>query len=601
VNIHYIDWIVIGVYGLITIGIGLWFSKRSSANIEEYFVAGRALPWWLAGTSLAATYFATDAPLLAASLVRQHGIFANWLWWYEATGVMVMVFFYAKLWRRANIVTDAEFIELRYSGRPATALRIFTALYHGVIKNLVVMGFVLLAMMKFSQVIFGFDPLYTLIVCVCVALSYTVTAGLWGVVVTDLFQFITGTLGTMIFAGLVLYELGGPAEMAAQIASIKDVNPGTLDLVPNSDHMSSLQFVSYIALIFILWVRSAQGDGYLAQRLFATKNEKQSVLAALWFNFAANVMITWPWIVVGLGSLVILPLATATPELLADPELAYPMMIEAIVPVGMKGIIIASFLAAFMSTMDTHLCWGGSYMVNDIYRRFFKKEASDRHYVAVSRISILILAALAAITAWQMESIERGWIYILQITAGLAMVNLVRWYWWRVNAWAEISAMAGTLLLVNGAILIKLFVGLGLVSETTYLNINVFYGSDYDMLRATFILASCTVLWLFVALLTKPVDLDHLDSFYRRVRPGGWWGEIARRCPEVVIENNTASNWLGWLLGIIFIYSSLLGIGYTLTGRSDLGVVLVGISIVGAALTIRIARRDTEKGSPVTP
>jgi SSS family solute:Na+ symporter len=576
----------------VTVGIGLWFSKRSSSNIEEYFVAGRALPWWLAGTSLAATYFATDAPLLAASLVRQHGIFANWLWWYEATGVMVIVFFYAKLWRRANIVTDAEFIELRYSGRAATALRTFTALYHGVIKNLVVMGFVLLAMMKFSQIMFGFDPLYTLIVCVCVALVYTVTAGLWGVVVTDLFQFITGTLGTMIFAGLVLYELGGPAEMAAQIASIEGGNPGTLDLVPDSDNISSLQFVSYIALIFILWVRSAQGDGYLAQRLFATKDEKQSVLAALWFNFAANVMITWPWIVVGLGSLIMFPIATATPELLADPELAYPMMIDRVVPVGLKGIVIASFLAAFMSTMDTHLCWGGSYMVSDIYKRFLKKDASDRHYVAVSRASILVLAALAAVTAWLMESIESGWIYILEITAGLAIVNLLRWYWWRVNAWAEISAMAGTLVLANGGLLARLFAGLGLMSDATAATFAKYYTSDYDMLRATFILVSCTVLWLIVAMLTKPVDLDHLEAFYRRVRPSGWWGEVARRCPDVVVQNTTARSWLGWFFGIIFIYASLLGIGYTLTGHGSLGVLLIAISMVGAVLTVRIARQN---------
>lgn len=591
-NLHYIDWIVIAAYCCVTVGIGLWFSKRSSSNIEEYFVAGRALPWWLAGTSLAATYFATDAPLLAASLVRQHGIFANWLWWYEATGVMVIVFFYAKLWRRANIVTDAEFIELRYTGKAATALRTFTALYHGVIKNLVIMGFVLLAMMKFSQVMFGFDPLYTLVVCVCVALAYTVTAGLWGVVVTDLFQFITGTIGTIIFAGLVLYELGGPAEMAAQISSIEGVNPGTLDLVPDSDNISSLQFVSYLVLIFILWARSAQGDGYLAQRLFATKNEKQSVLAALWFNFAANVMITWPWIVVGLGSLIMFPIATSSPELLADPELAYPMMIEQVVPVGLKGIIIASFLAAFMSTMDTHLCWGGSYMVNDIYKRFYKKNASDSHYVLVSRVSVLILAGLAAITAWQMESIESGWIYILEITAGLAIVNLLRWYWWRVNAWAEISAMAGTLVLANGMILVNLLFNVGLVSGGVHAQLDQFYSSGYDMLRATFILATCTVLWLIVALLTKPVDADHLEAFYRRVKPGGWWGEIAARCPDVVVKNNTARNWLGWFLGVIFIYSSLLGIGYTLTGKSVFGFVLIGISIVGAALTVRIATQS---------
>ena len=313
------DWIIIFTYGLITVGIGLWFSKKAGEGLEEYFVAGRTIPWWVAGTSIAATYFATDAPLAAASLVRQYGIYGNWLWWYEASGVMMIVFFYAKLWRRAGIITDAEFIELRYSGNAASILRGFTAAYHGLLKNLIVMGFVLLAMMKFSQVILGFYPLYTLGICVSVAVLYTMTSGLWGVVYTDLMQFITGTLGTIIFAGLVLYEVGGPAAMVEKINNLEATNPGTLDITPQSDNMSSLQFISYVVLILILWSRSAQGDGYLVQRLFAAKNEKHSVLSALWFNFATNVLMTWPWIIVGLGSLIILPMATASPELLADP------------------------------------------------------------------------------------------------------------------------------------------------------------------------------------------------------------------------------------------------------------------------------------------
>ena len=277
-DLHLIDWIVIFLYGALTVALGLWYSKRAGKNVEEYFVAGRTLPWWIAGTSIAATYFATDAPLLAAALVRQHGIYFNWLWWYEAAGVMMLVFFYAKLWRRANIITDAEFIELRYSGKPASILRVFTALYHGLLKNLVVMGFVLLAMMKFTSVILGFDPFYTLVITVSIALVYTVSSGLYGVVYTDMLQFITGIIGTSIFAGIVLYQLGGPAEMAAQISAIEGVNPGTLDIVPTAEHLSSLEFISFMVLIFILWSRSAQGDGYFVQRLFAAKNEKHSIL-----------------------------------------------------------------------------------------------------------------------------------------------------------------------------------------------------------------------------------------------------------------------------------------------------------------------------------
>lgn len=574
------------------VAIGLWFSGKAGENLEEYFIAGRTLPWWVAGTSIAATYFATDAPLAAASLVRQYGIYGNWLWWYEAAGVMMIVFFYAKLWRRANVITDAEFIELRYSGKAASILRGFTAAYHGLLKNLIVMGFVLLAMMKFSQVILGFDPFYTLAICVSVALVYTMTSGLRGVVYTDLVQFITGTIGTIIFAILVLYEVGGPSKMVETITAMETTNQGTLDLLPDSDHMSSLQFISYMILIFIMWSRSAQGDGYLVQRLFAAKDEKQSVLAALWFNFAANVLMTWPWIVVGLGSLIILPMATASPELLADPELAYPMMIVEIVPVGLKGLIIASFMSAFMSTMDTHLCWGASYMVNDIYKRFVHKTASDRHYVNASRWAILILAVFAAITAWQMESIEGGWIYIIQITAGIALVMLLRWYWWRVNPWAEISAMVGSFLLANGLLWAKMFAGLGLLSASSFEQINTIYSGEYDMLRATFILVVCTVIWVTVALLTEPGDKEHLRNFYRKVRPGGWWGEIAKSCPEVKPSGSAAKNWLGWFLGVIFIYSSMLGIGYLLVDKSTLGLGLLLVSILGAVMTISLAKKS---------
>jgi SSS family solute:Na+ symporter len=591
-NLHFIDWTIIVIYGIIIVGIGLWFSKKAGEGLEEYFVAGRTLPWWIAGTSIAATYFATDAPLAASSLVRQYGIYGNWLWWYEASGVMMLVFFYAKLWRRANVITDAEFIELRYSGKAASILRGFTAVYHGLLKNLIVMGFVLLAMMKFSQVILGFDPLYTLTICVSVAIIYTMTSGLRGVVYTDLMQFILGVLGTFVFAGLVLYEVGGPAELVKQISSMEANSPGTLDLLPQSDHMSSLQFISYIVLILILWSRSAQGDGYLVQRLFAAKDEKQSVLAALWFNFAANVLMTWPWIVVGLGSLIILPLATASPELLADPELAYPMMIVEIVPVGLKGLIIASFLSAFMSTMDTHLCWGASYMVNDIYKRFMNKKATDVHYIKASRWSILILAIFAALTAWQMESIERGWIFIIQLTAGIAIVMLLRWYWWRVNPWAEISAMIASFMLAIGQFWANLFEKIGFISSETHEEINVLFSSEYDMLRATFILVACTVIWVAVTLLTRPDSKEHLQNFYRKVRPGGWWGEIAKSCPEVQITGNAASNWLGWFLGIIFIYSSILGFGYLVLNQSVLGLGLLIISVVGAILTISLAKKS---------
>jgi len=594
-----IDWIVIAVYGAVTTFLGLWFARNAGASTEDFFVAGRSLPWWLAGTVLAATWFATDAPLVASSLVRTNGIFGNWLWWYEAAGIMMLVFFYARMWRRARIITDAEFIELRYSGRPAALLRGFSAVYQGVLKNCVVMGWVMLAMIKFSQVLLGWEPAVTLVVCISLAMIYTVASGLWGVVVTDLLQFTTGMLGTIILAGIVLYQLGGPAEMADQIVSITD-NPATLDIIPNPAHLSSLEAVSFFLLIFVLWSRSGQGDGYIAQRLFATRDEKQSLLGALWFNFAGTVLMTWPWIIVGLGSLVIFPLALAGPELAADPELAYPMMIGELMPAGLKGLMVASFLAAFMSTMDTHLCWGASYLVNDVYRRFIRKEASERHYVVASRAAVVVLVSLAAITAWQMESIERGWIYVIEITAGLAVVWLMRWYWWRVNAWAEISAILGSFIFANGFMWIRVLEGLGLLSESALTVMQTFYSEPYDMVRAVSILVMCTLIWVVVALLTKPDPNSKLIAFYERVRPGGWWGPIAKIVPGGSPDQAAWRRWMAWVLGVLFLWSSLLGIGYLVTGRTASGLLFMVLAALGAIATVKVALNATEDHTPAT-
>ena len=595
-----LDWIVIAIYGAVTVMLGLWFTRRAGSSMEDFFVAGRTLPWWLAGTSIAATWFATDAPLVAASLVRQQGIFGNWLWWYEAAGIMMLVFFYARMWRRARIITDAEFIEVRYAGKPAALLRGFSAIYQGVLKNCVVMGWVMLAMVKFSKVLLGWDAGLTLAICIALAMVYTVASGLWGVVVTDLLQFTTGLIGTIILAWIVLAHLGGPAEMAEQIRAVSD-NPAVLDVIPNPVYLSPLEAVSFFLLIFVLWTRSGQGDGYIAQRLFATRDEKQSLLAALWFNFAGTVMMTWPWIIVGLGSLLIFPLATAGPELAADPELAYPMMIGEMMPAGLRGMLVASFLAAFMSTMDTHLCWGASYLVNDVYRRFMRSDKSERHYVVASRVAVVILVTLAALTAWQMDSIERGWIYVIEITAGIAIVWLLRWYWWRVNAWAEISAIAGSFFIANGFIWAALAEKLGWLSGDPLVAVDTFYGSEYDMVRATFILLSCTVIWVTVALLTRPDPEEKLVAFYRRVRPGGWWGPIARLCPDIEAGIPAARRWMAWGMGVLFIWSSLLGVGYLVTGKTWAGVALLALAAAGALGTINVALRATRDQLPQKP
>ena len=586
-----LDWIVVAVYGAVVLAIGFGFARRAGGSMEDYFVAGRSLPWWLAGTSIAATWFASDAPLATAALVRQQGIYGNWLWWYEAAGVLMLTFFYARLWRRAGVLTDAEVIEIRYGGAPARVLRGFSAIYQGLIKNGVVMGWVMLAMMKFSSVLLGWDPALTLTVCVGLALAYTVASGLWGVVVTDLLQFTAGMLGAITLAGIVLTRFGGPAAMADAIAAIPEAPPGALDLVPTAANASSLEMVSFICLIGVLWLRSGQGDGYVAQRLFATRDERQAVKASLWFAFAGTVLLTWPWIVVGLGSLLVFPPATMDAALAADPELAYPMMIRELMPSGLRGLMVATFLAAFMSTMDTHLCWGASYMVNDVYRRFMRPGRSERHYVAASRVAVVLLAGFAAVVAWQMDSIQRGWIYIIELTAGVALVWLLRWYWWRVNAWAEIAAMAGSVVLANARVLLGLIEPV--VPAAVLEGVNALYAPGMDMVRGVIILLACTGLWLAVALATRPESDEVLDRFYRRVHPGGWWDQVARRTGITSTDPSAGRMWLGFLMGAIFVFASLLGVGYLLTGKAVAGTLLVAVSLGAGALAVRSAHADT--------
>ena len=583
---------VIGLYGAVVVGLGVVFTGRAGGSLEDFFLAGRRLPWWIAGTSMAATWFAADAPLATAGIVRDRGLYANWLWWYEGAGVIMLAFFYARLWRRAGIITDAEFIEIRYSGRPAAFLRGFSAVYQGVLKNAVVMGWVMLAMVKFSQALLGWDPALTLVVGVAVALAYTAASGLWGVVATDLLQFVVGMGGSMVLAGMVLDRVGGPAGLAAGIENMPDANPAALDLLPDAAHVGSLEFASFACLILFLWVRSGQGDGYLAQRLFAAKDEGHSTKSALWFALAGIVLMTWPWVIVGLGSLLVFPPASATAALAADPELAYPMMIGELLPTGLRGLVVAAFLAAFMSTMDTHLCWGASYLVSDVYRRFLAPDRDDRHYVRASRVAVAALAVLAAAAAWQMTSIQRAWVYVIELTAGVAFVWLLRWFWWRVNAWAEIAAMAGSVVLANGSMLVRALAGIGLVPAGLRDTIQVFYSTEYDFIRATCIVLVCTILWVAVALATPPDDPDVLQAFYRRVRPGGWWGATAAANRDVLVDGGAGRRWLGFFLSVTFLYAGLLGLGHILLGRTAAGSALVILSAVAAILTLQVARRE---------
>jgi SSS family solute:Na+ symporter len=587
-GLELLDWAVIIGYMLLSIGIAFFVVRQKSKNITDFFIAGRNLPWWLLGTSIAATWFATDAPLAVTALVRSKGIYGNWLWWYLGAGIMMMVFFYAKYWRRAEILTDAEMIELRYSGKSASVLRAFTAAFFGIFKNCISMGWVILAMLKFSNIMLGWSAEFALGITLTFALVHTLTSGIKGVVILDMLHFSAGTISTIILAVLVMIEIGGPTELATQIAARADAPAGVLDMLPDLSHIGLTEMIAFVCLIGVLWLGQAQGDGYIVQRLFSAKNEKHAIKASLWFAVAGVVILTWPWIVVGLGSIVILPISEATPALLADPELAYPMMINAVLPAGLKGLLVAAFMAAFMSTVDTHLCWGGSYMVNDIYKRFINTKGNDGHYLFVSRVSIVLLLLLSAAAAWQMDSIAGAWIYIIEIISGIAIIVMLRWFWWRINAWSEITSMISALFFANGFLWIKWMHDFGWVNDTILAQVNGWYEDDVALIRATVILILCTVISLIVTFATKPVDNDKLLSFYKKVRPKGWWGPIAAQVPELVDTSSSKDSWLGFIFGVIFLNSILFSVGHLVIGNYSIALVLMVIGGITGWLTLKL-------------
>ena len=592
-SLHPVDWCFIIAYLVVAFAVGIYFSKRAGKSMSEFFLAGRTLPWWLAGTSIVATTFAADTPLAVTGLIRKNGLYGNWYWWSAMMGGMLMVFFFAKLWRRAHVLTHAEFYELRYAGRAAAGLRAFGALYDGVFRSCITMGWVMLAMVKVSGALFdlsavtqamaavtGVDIDWGKLLCIAVlvlfALTYTALSGFWGVVMTDLIQFGMAMFGSVALAAIVLWKMGGPAAMVEQIQAAPGFEEKTLRFIPDFTTAGILIGATFFVQITFQWWTKGEGEGYVAQRLFSTRSERDSLLAGLWFIIAHYVLRPWPWIVVGLASLVYFPVAE-----LADPEMAYPMMIVKFLPLGLRGLMVASLLAAFMSTIDTHLNWGASYLINDLYKRFVRPGKSERHYVAAARLAMLALVLCAALAAWQAKSIRSLWFYIIVLHAGVGILGLVRWYWWRVNAWSEVAAMAGTLVLANGNFICKALAALGLFPVSAMPQVDWFYSSETYAIRLCLIIIISGALWLLVTRLTRPVDPVHLDRFYRQVHPGGWWGPVARRCPEVT-PDRARGYWIPWFAGVACTYCAIFGVGFLCLGRYLGGTAyLIGVFVFG--------------------
>jgi Na+/proline symporter len=576
-----VDWSIIVLYFLLNVAIGLYYRGRAGKSTSEYFLSGRNVPWWLAGTSMVATTFAADTPLAVTGMVAKGGVAGNWLWWNFVASGMLTVFFYARLWRRSGVMTDVEFAEIRYAGKPAAFLRGFRALYLGIPINCIILGWVNLAMVKILQLILGIDKLDALMIVIgLIALTSMIStlSGLWGVLVTDAVQFVIKMGMVIVLAVVAVNAVGGIDAMKAKLHLVDQARGLTtgekgsvLSFVPDigSAYMPLITFLVYVSLNWwATWYPGAEpgGGGYVAQRMFSAKDEKHSVLATLWFNIAHYAVRPWPWILVGLTSLILYPG-------LADPETGYIKVMIDYLPPSLRGLMIAAFAAAYMSTIATQLNWGASYLVNDFYRRFFKPGASEPHYVAASRAATVLLTVISAIVTFYLSSIAGAWKLLLVTGAGTGGVLLLRWYWWRINAWSEVSAM-----ICAFAVSLALQLGWGLDSDKPV---------DFAWVMIITVVIT-TAVWLAVTFLTKPEPRETLVTFYRRTRPSGnGWGPIAQLAPDVRPSGDNVANLIDWVAGCVLIYTTLFGVGKLLLKEYAPGLLLLAIAIISAAVIYR--------------
>ncbi|SUZ53488.1 uncharacterized protein METZ01_LOCUS6342 [marine metagenome] len=578
-----LDWIVVCLYIAVTLVTGLYFARRAGRQTDEFFLGGRSMPWWLLGTSMVATTFSTDTPNLVTDLVRTGGVSENWIWWAMGISGMCTVFFYAQLWRRSNILTDVGFYELRYSGRPAAFLRGFRALYLGIFFNVMIMATVTLAAIKIGGVLLGVSKYEVILIAGTVTALYSATSGLWGVVVTDLLLFIVAMTGSLAAA---YYAVQQPAVGGLNGLFTNPALEGKLALLPDFTdlHSAAAIFIIPIAVQWwSTWYPGAEpgGGGYIAQRMLAAKDESHALKATLWFNLAHYALRPWPWIIVALASLIVYPtldsiqaaFPTVDPSIVRH-DLAYPAMLV-FLPSGLLGLVVASLAAAYMSTISTHLNWGASYIIDDWYRRFISPDREDRHYLRLARLATIGLIILAGIVSLWLENALQAFQILLQIGAGTGLVFLLRWFWWRINAWSEISAMIISFLIA-------------VYFQFVHTNI-----LGLEPLEPSFQLVLGVLLtsigWVTVTLLTPPASPETLKSFHQLIRPmgGGWRGAGLGLEPEPNGSSPTAA-FLAWFLGCIAIYGALFGTGYALYGRNTLSLLCITIAALAILWLFRL-------------
>lgn len=537
-----IDWFIIAGYLILSLGIGLYFKKKGERSLQDYFLGGSNLPWYIAGLSMVATTFAADTPLAVADLVSESGISGNWLWWNFLLGGLLTVFFFAKLWRRSGVLTEIALIELRYSGKTAAFLRGFKAIYFGIILNALIIGWVSNAMISIFEVFFDIERsyaiLYTLLSIAFVAF-YSSLSGLKGIVFTDVIQFFVALGGCIVLAVILVRESGG-------MLAMKEALPkGTLDFFPDINSSGggigtslSIGIGAFLARISMQWWASwypgaePGGGGYIVQRMLSTKNENHSLYATLFFQIAHYCIRPWPWIITGLCLLVLYPTT--------DGQTAYVMAMRDYLPAGLKGLLLIAFFSAFMSTISTQLNWGASYLVNDFYTRFIRKEESEKRLVLVSRLSTIFLTLLSVFVAAMFDSVKDVWDFIIECGAGMGLVLILRWYWWRINAWSEIVATFGSIIFFAIAKLV----------------LNLAFPESFF-----FIVGCTTVSWVLATFISAPERTDVLVAFYKKVKPQGFWAPVTKAGNISVEKSSMTSLLICWISAIIMTYGVLIGLG----------------------------------------
>jgi SSS family solute:Na+ symporter len=585
-----IDWLIILAFFILSLVIGIIVSKKSGKDVTEFFLSGRKMPWWLLGISMVATTFSADTPNLVTDIVRTNGVAGNWVWWAFLLTGMLTVFVYAKLWRRSEVLTDLEFYELRYSGKGAAFLRGFRAFYLGAVFNVLIMASVCLAGIKIGGALLGLSPVETLLISCAITVIYSSIGGLRGIIITDFFQFILAMVATFWAA----YEIVNLPQVAGltNLLNHPDVIP-KLNLIPDiadTDLFIAVFIIPLAVQWWAVWYPGAEpgGGGYVAQRMLSAKDEKNAIWATLLFNFMHYAVRPWPWILIALASIVVFPnlesLQVAFPNTIVGNDLAYPAMIS-FLPSGLLGLLVASLIAAFMSTISTHLNWGSSYLVHDFYRRFFVKDRTEKHYVFMGRVFTVLLMVFSAFFALFLNNSLQAFGIILQIGAGTGLIFILRWFWYRVNVYSELTAM--------------------IVSFIVALAFEFVIPNNFSVEEKLIIgVTITTISWLLVTIITPPSNMETLQNFYKKIQPGGpGWKKVIEESESKGItiigkkeKWDVPSGILCMLFGSISVYSILFGIGYILYSQISTGIIFLVISVLSVIALMKFWKRLSTEG-----